>query len=132
MRTALVLAALVCLPALAAPRDPFVPYAADDVDPALNVQLPDVDLGALIVTGVVVGVPSPTALVGAPDGRTASLKVGDLVSRAGARVVAIRRDRVVVETLFREWTGRVVKEPRALVWGTSRPVASPISRSGGN
>lgn len=105
MRVA-VLALVLALPAAATPRDPFAPYGGpdDDVIECIGV-LRDADLGAIRLTGVVVGTASPTALVQAPDGTSAALKVGTVLSRAMAEVKAIRRDRVVVETFTRDAAG---------------------------
>ncbi len=105
------------LPSLAAdpPRDPFTPYGVAEDDVLRSWPFATVDVAALKLEGVVVGVASPTAIVVGPDGRGVMIKVGTLIGREGAQVKAIRRDRIVLETTLRNSIGEVRRVSSAMM-----------------
>lgn len=68
-----------------------------------------VDLDALTLSGVVVGA-VPTALVVDRAGQGHFLKVGMVVGRDLAEVVAIRRDGLVMRRHLQRWDGTVIRQ----------------------
>jgi len=85
-------------------RDPFksifddVTSAGDDTDDVAGIvsQLQNYDVNSFVVTAIVWGISSPTAMVEAPDGETYVVKTGTLMGRNWGRVIKIKRDRIVV------------------------------------
>lgn len=58
--------------------------------------LQNYDVNSFVVTAIVWGVSSPTAMVAAPDGQTYVVKTGTLIGRNWGRVIKIKHDRIVV------------------------------------
>ncbi|MDP2339574.1 MAG: pilus assembly protein PilP [Deltaproteobacteria bacterium] len=110
-----VVAALASAPAFAAepPRDPFQAYSEVVTDIVIGGErrcgesiVACVELDAVVLKGIVTGTPTPRALVETKDGRSVTLRVGDLVGKG--RVKAISRRGVVVEHMFVNGFGQSV------------------------
>lgn len=99
--------ALATFPALAGdpPRDPFEPYVVVAEEPVMGGEkrcsesaVACVELDAVSLKAVVTGTATPRALVETKDGRSSTLRVGDLVGKG--QVKAISRRGVVVERIY--------------------------------
>ncbi|RJO63405.1 MAG: hypothetical protein C4523_20470 [Myxococcales bacterium] len=84
-------------------RDPFRSIfdeagveATVNPEEAVLSPLQNYDVNSFRVSAIVWGVPSPTAVVAAPDNNTYLVKTGTLIGRNWGKVVKIKRDAVVV------------------------------------
>ncbi len=67
----------------------------DAVETILS-PLQNYDITSFTVTAILWGIPSPSAMVVAPDSKTYTVKQGTLIGRNWGRVVKIKRDGIVV------------------------------------
>ena len=84
-------------------RDPFRSLFDDAGSEVIFKSAEDVihplqnyDANSLVVTAIVWGISSPTAIVATPDGKTYVVKTGTLVGRNWGKVVKIKRNAIVV------------------------------------
>ena len=99
-------AAFAAVPALAAPpRDPFEAYSSSVTEGVIGGEqrcaestVACAELDAVVLKAIVTGTATPRAMVETKDGRSVTLRVGDLLGKG--RVKAIGRSGVVVERLY--------------------------------
>jgi len=95
---------------VAGKRDPFESplrqggFASEEVDVPLT-PLQKYETVQLKLTGVVIGMGAPKAMVKAPDGKAYILNIGTLVGKNGGKVVGINNEGVLVEEVLRDFSG---------------------------
>lgn len=87
-------------------RDPFESPLVKELngDTPLT-PLQQFDISQLMLTGVVLGLDSPRAMVKAPDKKSYILSIGTLVGKNGGKVIQINNDGVSVEEILKDFTG---------------------------
>ena len=92
-------------------RDPFesplLKELLENVDGAQLTPLQQFDISQLVLTGVIVGLEAPKAMVKAPDGKSYILSVGTSVGKNGGKVVRISNEGVAVEEVLKDFSGDV-------------------------
>ena len=92
-------------------RDPFesplLKQKFADGEGAPLAPLQQFDVTQLVLTGVIVGLEAPKAMVKAPDGKAYILSIGTLVGKNGGKVVNITNDGVAVEEILEDFSGDV-------------------------
>ncbi len=72
------------------------------------------DLSQLRLTGVVVGMKKPKAMVSSPDGKNFIIEMGTKVGKNNGTVVEINRDGVLVEEVYYDFSGEVRKSIQSI------------------
>jgi len=91
-------------------RDPFTSPMASFVDvegleeePLTPLQRYDIEQYRL--SGVVLGLGAPKAMVASPDGKSYILQLGTKIGKNGGKVVKINNEGVLVEEVLRDFSG---------------------------
>lgn len=87
------------------PMTSFVDIEGADDEPLTPLQRYDVEQYRL--SGVVLGMSVPKAMVSSPDGKTYILKIGTKVGKNGGKVSRIDNDGVLVEETLRDFSGEI-------------------------
>lgn len=89
-------------------RDPFESPLLKfklDMESAQLTPLQRFDVNQLALTGIIVGLNKPKAMVRAPDGKNYILSVGTFVGKNGGKVVRINNEGVSVEEVLTDFSG---------------------------
>jgi type IV pilus assembly protein PilP len=99
-------------------RDPFKTYFDElvlvEADTANLTELQRLNLDALTLVGVVTGTATPMAMVQDGAGKGYTVKIGTLVGKRFGQVKQIRRDEIVVQEEFRDFTGKRIPVYKSL------------------
>lgn len=104
------------------PRDIFDSVVTQRQRPAgeLTHPLQQFSIQQLRLLGIIWGIPSPAAIVLAPDNKEYILRVGTPVGTGDGKVVAVLEDRVVVVERYYDYRGQLQSERYEIVLPSKR------------
>lgn len=89
-------------------RDPFLPFDFSPATEPVTTRTPleKYDLGQLKLTAILAGMDKPKAIVENAAGKGFSIEIGTKIGRNGGIVVAIEKEKVVIEERRIDFTGK--------------------------
>jgi type IV pilus assembly protein PilP len=99
-------------------RDPFRSYFADltnsDADVGVLSELQKIELDKFRLVGVVTGTATPMAMVQDSQGKGYTIKIGTRIGKQLGQVKQIRRQEIIIQEEFRDFTGKIIPVYKSL------------------
>lgn len=93
-------------------RDPFKSYYAelsgDEVELGDLSELQKIELNKFRLVAVVTGTATPMAMVQDPAGKGYTVRIGTRIGKQLGQVKQIRREEIVIQEEFRDFTGKII------------------------